>query len=103
MISEIHSPINFKNKFSGKVTNRRVGGGARQKIRLVDYTRNAVSKDEPLLEKVIFVRYDPLRSANIALVASGNNKRWILAGEHMSKGDIIKSHGDIPQFPGKYF
>ncbi|XP_045164206.2 39S ribosomal protein L2, mitochondrial-like [Mercenaria mercenaria] len=85
--------------WDGKVMNKRIGGGAKQEYRMVDYTRNAISEEEPLVEKVIYTRYDPLRSADIALVASGNHKRWIIAGEHMKKGDLIKSYGNIPTLP----
>lgn len=80
--------------------NKRIGGGAKQMYRMVDFTRQAISETEPLAEKVLFVRYDPLRSADIALVASGHHKRWILASHTMKAGDVIHSHADIPKLPG---
>nr|XP_013809796.1 PREDICTED: 39S ribosomal protein L2, mitochondrial [Apteryx mantelli mantelli] len=49
----------------------------------------------PFEEKVINVRYDPCRSADIALVAGGNRKRWIIATENMQPGDIIKNSSHI--------
>lgn len=79
-----------------------MGGGSRQKYRMIDFTRNAISETDPLVEKVVAVRYDPLRSADIALVASGNHKRWIIAGEHMKAGNIIKSFAEIPTLPGAF-
>lgn len=98
-----HVPIPYPKtggrNWHGQVQNKRVGGGAKQRIRLVDYTRNAISEKEPLVERVLSVDYDPLRSADLALVASGNNKRWIIASDNMKKGDIIKSHIKIPQYP----
>lgn len=98
-----HVPIPYPKTggrgWDGKVFNRRMGGGAKQKYRMVDYTRNAISETEPLVERVLQVRYDPLRSADIALVSSGNHKRWILAGEDMKKGDLVKSYAQIPELP----
>lgn len=70
---------------------------------MVDYTRNAIDEKTPLVEKVLEVRYDPLRTADIALVARGNHKRWIIASAKMKKGDLISSYADIPKLPGLLF
>lgn len=98
-----HRPIPYPKTggrgWNGRVFNKRMGGGAKQMYRMVDFTRLAISESEPLVEKVLYVRYDPLRSADIALVASGNHKRWILAEENMKAGDIIRSYADIPKTP----
>lgn len=40
------------------------------------------------------------RSADIALVAGGNRKRWIIATENMQVGDIIKTSGVIGRMAG---
>lgn len=40
------------------------------------------------------------RSADIALVAGGNRKRWIIATENMQTGDIIKTSGVIGRMAG---
>ena len=69
-------------------------------MRLIDYTRTAISPEKDLVEKVLKVRYDPLRTANIALVARGNHKRWIIASETMKDEQIIKSSAKIPEIPG---
>ncbi|NXL94729.1 RM02 protein, partial [Alectura lathami] len=37
----------------------------------------------------------PRRSADIALVAGGNRKRWIIATENMQPGDLIKNSSHI--------
>lgn len=41
------------------------------------------------------------RSADIALVAGGNRKRWIIATEKMQAGDIIKTSGVIGRMAGE--
>nr|XP_019946865.1 PREDICTED: 39S ribosomal protein L2, mitochondrial-like [Paralichthys olivaceus] len=51
-------------------------------------------------EKVVEVRYDPCRSADIAMVAGGNRKRWIVATENMQVGDVIKTSGAIGRMAG---
>lgn len=43
------------------------------------------------------------RSADIALVAGGNRKRWIIATENMHVGDIIKTSGAIGRMAGVTF
>ena len=48
-------------------------------------------KDEPLVERVQAIKYDPNRSARIALVASGDKQRYLIATENMKAGDLIKS------------
>ena len=53
------------------------------------------------MEKVLGVRYDPCRTANIALVAGGNHKRWIIATVNMEAGDIIKTSGAIGRITGE--
>lgn len=84
---------------------------------------------EPFTEKVINVRYDPCRrvrgagsapgpgsragrgplftaagcpcrSADIALVAGGNRKRWIIATENMQPGDSITNSPHISRIAG---
>lgn len=41
------------------------------------------------------------RSADIALVAGGNRKRWIIATENMQVGDIILNSNQIGRMAGK--
>ncbi|KAG9472835.1 hypothetical protein GDO78_016760 [Eleutherodactylus coqui] len=65
---------------------------------MIDFQR---LRYEPGLENIAFeevvtqVRYDPCRSADIALVAGGKRKRWIIATENMKVGDLIKTSGHI--------
>lgn len=85
----------------GRVTNKRIGGGHRQKWRWVDYKRVGPKSGPPLVEKVQKVMYDPHRSGRIALVAVGNSKRYILASDTMKAGDLIRTSGEIPDIPVK--
>ena len=73
---------------AGRITVRHIGGGNRQKYRIVDFKRN---KDN-IPATVKSIEYDPNRSANIALVAyADGEKRYILAPLGLSVGDKIVS------------
>ncbi|XP_039388925.1 39S ribosomal protein L2, mitochondrial isoform X3 [Mauremys reevesii] len=83
---------------TGRITVHGIGGGHKQRYRMIDFQRlRYVSGAEsgPYEEKVIQVRYDPCRSADIALVAGGTQKRWIIATENMQPGDLLKTSGHI--------
>ncbi|XP_075720754.1 large ribosomal subunit protein uL2m [Rhinoderma darwinii] len=83
---------------TGRVRVRGIGGGHKQLFRMIDFRRlnyELGRENSPFQEKVIEVRYDPCRSADIALVAGGKRKRWIIATENMKNGDLITSSGHI--------
>uniref|UniRef100_A0A3Q2VBL5 Mitochondrial ribosomal protein L2 n=1 Tax=Haplochromis burtoni TaxID=8153 RepID=A0A3Q2VBL5_HAPBU len=83
---------------TGRIRTHGIGGGHKQRYRWVDFHRlryEANREGQPFEEKVVEVRYDPCRSADIALVAGGERKRWIIATENMQAGDIIKTSGVI--------
>ncbi|XP_062980012.1 large ribosomal subunit protein uL2m [Elgaria multicarinata webbii] len=83
---------------TGRIRVHGIGGGHKQNYRLIDFRRLNHPEGEqssPFEEKVVEVRYDPCRSADIAMVAGGKRKRWIIATENMEKGDIIKTSGQI--------
>ncbi|KFM83087.1 39S ribosomal protein L2, mitochondrial, partial [Stegodyphus mimosarum] len=84
---------------TGRVVVRTIGGGHKKLFRWVDYKREGPADGSTLEEKVFQVRYDPCRTASIALVASGDHKRWILASHGMKVGDIIKTSAVIPRIP----
>uniref|UniRef100_A0A803JLR2 Large ribosomal subunit protein uL2 RNA-binding domain-containing protein n=1 Tax=Xenopus tropicalis TaxID=8364 RepID=A0A803JLR2_XENTR len=89
---------------TGRIRTRGIGGGHKQLYRMVDFQRlNYVPGQEPrpFQEKVIEVRYDPCRSADIALVAGDKRKRWIIATENMQEGDLITSSGHIGRMAGE--
>ena len=67
---------------------------------MIDKTKPAPSTGEPVEEKVLQVRRDPIRSAHIALVARENQKRWIICADGVKKGDLIRSYGHVPKQTG---
>lgn len=77
----------------GRVTARGIGGGHKQKIRLVDFKRRKMGMDAT----VIAVEYDPCRSARIALVQyADGEKRYILAPNGLQVGQKIRNGSDAP-------
>ncbi len=72
----------------GKITVRHIGGGARQKYRLIDFKRNK----DGIEGRVASIEYDPNRSANIALINyADGEKRYIIAPLNLKVGDKIES------------
>lgn len=83
---------------TGRIQVHGIGGGHKQRYRMIDFLRfrpEQETKPGPFEEKVIAVRYDPCRSADIALVAGGSRKRWIIATENMQVGDTILNSDHI--------
>ncbi len=73
---------------NGRITVRHIGGGNRQKYRIIDFKRN---KDN-IPAKVAAIEYDPNRTANIALlVYADGEKRYILAPIGLTVGDTVIS------------
>ena len=74
--------------FSGRITVRHQGGGAKRKYRVIDFKRN---KDD-VPAKVAAIEYDPNRSANIALLHYlDGEKRYIVAPLGLKVGDSVVS------------
>ena len=77
----------------GRITVRHIGGGNRQKYRVIDFKRN---KDN-IPAKVASIEYDPNRSAYIALLNyADGEKRYILAPVGLAVGDTVES-GDAAE------
>jgi len=79
----------------GKITVRHRGGGAKRRIRVVDFERWAPGPH--LVERI---EHDPGRSAHIALLTeeATGKKSYIVAAEGMRAGDIIHSYrSGLPQ------
>ncbi|MDE6967254.1 MAG: 50S ribosomal protein L2 [Clostridia bacterium] len=71
---------------NGRITVRHIGGGNRQKYRIIDFKRN---KDN-IPAKVAEIQYDPNRTANIALLHYVDGaKAYILAPVGLNKGDMV--------------
>ena len=73
---------------SGRITVRHIGGGNRNKYRIIDFKRN---KDN-IPAKVATIEYDPNRTSYIALLHyADGEKRYILAPLGLSVGDAVIS------------
>lgn len=81
----------------GKITVRHRGGGAKRKLRAVDFKRDKIG----VPGRVTAIEYDPNRSARIALVYyADGEKRYILAPVGVSVGDTILAGPDAEVRPG---
>jgi large subunit ribosomal protein L2 len=81
----------------GRITIRFRGGGNKNKIRAIDFKRD--KRDVP--GKVHAVQYDPVRSANIALIFyADGEKRYILAPLGVTIGSQILAGESAPVHPG---
>src|SRR5574344_40001 len=73
----------------GKLTVRHIGGGAKQKYRIIDFKRDKFG----VTGKVTTIEYDPNRNANIALITyKDGEKRYIIAPKDLKVGMIIESN-----------
>ena len=72
----------------GKMTVRHIGGGEKQKYRIIDFKRNKVG----VTGKVASIEYDPNRNANIALINYlDGEKKYIIAPKGLEVGMIIEN------------
>ncbi|MGN0967421.1 MAG: 50S ribosomal protein L2 [Candidatus Coprovivens sp.] len=72
----------------GRMTVRHIGGGAKQKYRIIDFKRDKVN----VPGRVATIEYDPNRNANIALINyKDGEKRYIIAPKGIEVGTIIES------------
>ncbi|KAJ2389476.1 mitochondrial 54S ribosomal protein rml2 [Coemansia sp. RSA 2559] len=74
---------------TGQITCRHRGGGAKRRIRLVDFKRS-----EPGPQQVVRLEYDPGRSAHIALIQHMETKKksYILAPAGLKPGAVVQSY-----------
>jgi large subunit ribosomal protein L2 len=85
-----------RNHF-GRITTRHIGGGSRQKYRLIDFKRDK----DGIAGVVERIEYDPNRTAHIALVLySDGERRYILAPKGVKEGDDIRAGSEAPIKPG---
>ena len=72
----------------GRTTVNHIGGGAKQKYRVIDFKRDKAG----IPARVATIEYDPNRSANIALlIYKDGEKRYILAPKDLKLGAIVIS------------
>ena len=83
----------------GRVTARGIGGGHKQKIRMVDFKRKKVG----VTASVEAIEYDPMRSARLALLKySDGDKKYIIAPNELKVGDKVLSGPDAPATVGNF-
>jgi large subunit ribosomal protein L2 len=81
----------------GHITTRHVGGGHKQRFRLIDWKR----EKDGVPAKVAAIEYDPNRTARIALLHyADGEKRYILAPLGVAVGDVIVSGEAVDIRPG---
>jgi large subunit ribosomal protein L2 len=72
----------------GRITVRHRGGGAKRKIRAVDFKRDNFG----VPGRVVAIEYDPGRSARIALISfRDGDKRYIIAPVGLKPGDTVEA------------
>jgi large subunit ribosomal protein L2 len=72
----------------GRLTARNVGGGHKQKYRVIDFRR----EKDGIPAKVASIEYDPNRNARICLLHyADGEKRYILAPARVAVGDVLQS------------
>ena len=81
----------------GRMTVRHRGGGAKRKLRVIDFKRDKIG----IPGRVAAIEYDPNRSARIALIYyADGEKRYILAPVGLNIGNTIMSGNDAEVKPG---
>lgn len=81
----------------GRITVRHIGGGAKQKYRIIDFKRDK----DGIKAKVAGIEYDPNRTANIALLHYvDGEKRYIIAPVGLKEGDTVESGENADIKPG---
>ncbi len=77
----------------GRITTRGIGGGHKQKLRLVDFKRNKFGVEA----QVAAIEYDPGRSARLALLEyTDGEKRYIIAPVGLQVGAKLMSGATAP-------
>jgi large subunit ribosomal protein L2 len=82
---------------TGRITAFHRGGGNKRLYRIIDFKRDK----EGVPAKVAAIEYDPNRSARIALLHyKDGEKRYILAPNGLSVGDVVESGENVDIKPG---
>jgi len=78
---------------SGQISVRHRGGEQKRFLREIDWNRNVLD----IKAKVMWIGYDPNRTAPIALIGYENGKKaYILASSNLKVGDSIISNDNAP-------
>lgn len=83
--------------FKGRITVRHRGGGVKKRMRVIDWKRSKVGVPATVQR----IEYDPMRSANIALIYyKDGEKAYIIAPQGMEIGDEVVSSETAEIRPG---
>ena len=86
LVQPLHSTGGRNNQ--GRITSRRMGGGAKRKYRVIDFKRNKFD----MLAEVIRIEYDPNRSAFISLIKYEDGEfSYIILPQKIKIGDKVIS------------
>jgi large subunit ribosomal protein L2 len=81
----------------GRITARHIGGGHKQRYRIIDWKRNKWDVEATVLR----IEYDPNRTAFIALVEyKDGEKAYILAPQRLNVGDKVIAGEKVDVKPG---
>jgi len=95
LVKRLHGHAGHNNH--GRITSRFRGGGHKQLYRKIDFKRDNFG----IPGKIATIEYDPYRTSFIALVHyADGDKRYILAPEGLSVGDVIVSDQAADIKPG---
>jgi large subunit ribosomal protein L2 len=82
---------------AGRITTRHIGGGHKQRYRIIDFKRNK----DGISAVVEHLEYDPNRTAHIALLKySDGERRYIIAPKGIAVGSVVRSGDDAGIKPG---
>jgi large subunit ribosomal protein L2 len=88
----VRKPKSGGRNNTGKMTMRHIGGGHKQKYRLIDFKRDKFG----IPATVHSIEYDPNRSARIALLHyADGEKRYIVAPEGLKVGLVLNSGAGV--------
>ncbi len=76
---------------AGRITTRHIGGGHKQRYRMIDFKRNK----DGINAVVEHLEYDPNRSSHILLLKyQDGERRYIIAPKGIAEGDVLRSGDD---------
>ena len=82
---------------TGRITTRHIGGGHKQRYRIIDWKRTKKDVEATVLR----IEYDPNRTAYIALIEyKDGEKSYILAPQRLAAGDKVISADKADIKPG---
>nr|XP_046465408.1 39S ribosomal protein L2, mitochondrial isoform X1 [Neodiprion pinetum] len=90
-----------RDPVTGRLVVKGIGGGIKHKYHWINWKREGPKglDEKPKEEKVLQVLKDGCRTAFIALVACGQELKYILATQNMKPGDVIRTSQAIPRIP----